>query len=54
MPRHSCGFKLANDGVDSRALQEWLRHQNIQHTVRYPGLFTSHPGTMTYPHSLPL
>ena len=38
MLRHSCGFKLANDGKDTRALQEWLGHQNIQHTVRYTEL----------------
>jgi type 1 fimbriae regulatory protein FimB/type 1 fimbriae regulatory protein FimE len=38
MLRHACGFKLANDGKDTRALQEWLGHQNIQHTVRYTEL----------------
>ena len=38
MLRHSCGFRLANDGHDTRALQEWLGHQNIQHTVRYTEL----------------
>ena len=38
MLRHACGFKLANDGEDTRALQEWLGHQNIQHTVRYTEL----------------
>jgi type 1 fimbriae regulatory protein FimE len=32
MLRHACGFKLANDGVDTRALQEWLGHSNVQHT----------------------
>jgi integrase len=35
MLRHSCGFKLANDGHDTRALQHYLGHKNIQHTVRY-------------------
>jgi site-specific recombinase XerD len=35
MLRHACGFKLANDGVDTRALQAYLGHRNIQHTVRY-------------------
>jgi integrase len=35
MLRHSCGFKLANDGVDTRSLQAYLGHKNIQHTVRY-------------------
>jgi type 1 fimbriae regulatory protein FimB/type 1 fimbriae regulatory protein FimE len=43
MLRHSCGFKLANDGVDTRSLQAYLGHKNIQHTVRYselsPGRF---------------
>ena len=34
-PRHACGFKLANDGHDTRALQHYLGHKNIQHTVRY-------------------
>jgi len=33
--RHACGFKLANDGHDTRALQHYLRHKSIQHTVRY-------------------
>jgi type 1 fimbriae regulatory protein FimB/type 1 fimbriae regulatory protein FimE len=35
MLRHACGFKLANDGVDTRALQHFLGHRNIMHTVRY-------------------
>jgi|SRR5580704_10764040 integrase len=34
MLRHACGFKLANDGHDTRALQHYLGHKNIQHTVR--------------------
>ena len=38
MLRHSCGFRLANDGHDTRALQEYLGHSNIQHTVRYTEL----------------
>jgi type 1 fimbriae regulatory protein FimB/type 1 fimbriae regulatory protein FimE len=38
MLRHACGFKLANDGHDTRALQLWLGHKNIQHTVRYTEL----------------
>ena len=24
MPRHSCGYKLANDGVDTRTIQSYL------------------------------
>src|SRR5262245_10844476 len=35
MLRHACGFKLANHGHDTRALQHYLGHKNIQHTVRY-------------------
>jgi type 1 fimbriae regulatory protein FimB/type 1 fimbriae regulatory protein FimE len=35
MLRHACGFKLANDGHDTRALQHYLGHKNITHTVRY-------------------
>ena len=38
MLRHACGFKLANDGHDSRAIQHYLGHRNIQHTVRYTEL----------------
>ena len=35
MLRHGCGYALANAGHDTRALQAWLGHKNIQHTVRY-------------------
>ncbi len=35
MLRHGCGYKLANDGHDTRAIQHYLGHRNIQHTVRY-------------------
>ncbi len=38
MLRHACGFKLANDGHDTRAIQHYLGHRNIQHTVRYTEL----------------
>lgn len=38
MLRHACGFKLANDGRDTRSLQAYLGHKNIQHTVRYTEL----------------
>jgi site-specific recombinase XerD len=38
MLRHACGYKLANDGHDTRALQHYLGHKNIQHTVRYTEL----------------
>src|SRR5262249_50305377 len=38
MLRHACGYKLANDGHDTRPLQHYLGHKNIQHTVRYTEL----------------
>lgn len=38
MLRHSTGFKLANDGRDTRSIQHYLGHRNIQHTVRYTEL----------------
>jgi type 1 fimbriae regulatory protein FimB/type 1 fimbriae regulatory protein FimE len=38
MLRHSTGYKLANQGVDTRSLQHYLGHKNIQHTVRYTEL----------------
>jgi type 1 fimbriae regulatory protein FimB/type 1 fimbriae regulatory protein FimE len=34
MLRHSCGYKLANDGIDTRAIQDWLGHVSITHTTR--------------------
>ena len=33
--RHATGYKLANDGQDTRAIQHYLGHRNIQHTTRY-------------------
>ena len=38
MLRHACGYALANRGHDTRALQSYLGHKNIQHTVRYTEL----------------
>lgn len=38
MLRHATGYKLANDGHDTRAIQHYLGHKNIQHTVRYTQL----------------
>ena len=38
MLRHGCGFALANRGHDTRAIQHWLGHKNIQHTTRYTEL----------------
>ena len=36
--RHSTGYKLANDGQDTRAIQHYMGHRSIQHTVRYTEL----------------
>jgi type 1 fimbriae regulatory protein FimB/type 1 fimbriae regulatory protein FimE len=41
MLRHSTGYKLANQGVDTLTLQAYLGHRNIQHTVRYTELATN-------------
>ena len=38
MLRHATGFKLANDGHDTRAIQAWLGHKNMQHVVRYTAM----------------
>jgi len=38
MLRHGCGYALANKGHDTRALQAYLGHRNIHHTVRYTEL----------------
>ena len=36
--RHSCGYKLANDGRDTRSIQHYLGHRSIASTVRYTAL----------------
>ena len=33
--RHACGFARADQGADTRLIQDYLGHRNIQHTVRY-------------------
>jgi type 1 fimbriae regulatory protein FimB/type 1 fimbriae regulatory protein FimE len=38
MLRHGCGYALANAGHDTRSIQAWMGHKNIQHTVRYTEL----------------
>jgi type 1 fimbriae regulatory protein FimB len=38
MLRHACGYDLANRGMDTRGIQEYLGHTNIQNTVRYTAL----------------
>lgn len=35
MLRHGCGFALADKGMDTRLIQDYLGHRNIQHTVLY-------------------
>jgi integrase len=38
MLRHACGYKLANDGHNTRAIQLYMGHKNIQNTVGYTQL----------------
>jgi type 1 fimbriae regulatory protein FimB/type 1 fimbriae regulatory protein FimE len=38
MLRHACGYKLANDGHDTRSLAHYLGHANMQSTARYTAL----------------
>jgi type 1 fimbriae regulatory protein FimB/type 1 fimbriae regulatory protein FimE len=38
MLRHATGYKPANHGHHTRAIQQYLGHKNIQHTVRYTRL----------------
>ena len=35
MLRHGCGYALANQGLDTRLIQDYLGHRNIHHTVLY-------------------
>jgi hypothetical protein len=35
MLRRGCGYALANARHDTRAIQAWMGHKNIRHTVRY-------------------
>jgi len=38
MLRHGAGYELANNGTDTRTIQDYLGHRNINHTVRYTAL----------------
>jgi site-specific recombinase XerD len=38
MLRHAKGYQLASKGYDTRAIQAYLGHKNIQHTVLYTKL----------------
>lgn len=33
--RHACGYSLADQGMDTRLIQDYLGHRNIRHTVHY-------------------
>jgi type 1 fimbriae regulatory protein FimB len=35
MLRHACGFARADQGADTRLIQDYLGHRNIQHIIRY-------------------
>lgn len=35
MLRHACGYALADLGADTRVIQDYLGHRNINHTVIY-------------------
>ncbi|KFD24782.1 tyrosine-type recombinase/integrase [Yokenella regensburgei] len=35
MLRHACGYELAEQGMDTRLIQDYLGHRNIRHTVHY-------------------
>ncbi|WP_261119694.1 tyrosine-type DNA invertase [Serratia quinivorans] len=35
MLRHACGYELAEQGLDTRLIQDYLGHRNIRHTVHY-------------------
>lgn len=35
MLRHACGYELAEQGIDTRLIQDYLGHRNIRHTVHY-------------------
>ena len=41
MLRHACGFALADQGADTRLIQDYLGHRNIQRTVRYTATNTA-------------
>ena len=41
MLRHACGYELANEGHDTRSIQQYIGHSNIQHTTRYTELAAS-------------
>jgi type 1 fimbriae regulatory protein FimB len=52
MLRHACGYDLANRGGDTRLIQGFLGHRNIQHTVKYTELDPRRYASL-YPPDLP-
>jgi type 1 fimbriae regulatory protein FimB len=35
MLRHGCGYRLVNQGADTRTIQEYLGHRDVRHTEIY-------------------
>lgn len=46
MLRHACGYALADQGADTRLIQDYMGHRNIQHTVRYTATNPARFGTL--------
>lgn len=46
MLRHACGFALADQGADTRLIQDYLGHRNIQHTLRHTATHRHKSGTV--------
>jgi site-specific recombinase XerD len=45
MLRHAKDYQLANEGIDTRAIQGYLGHRNIQNTL----IYTKHNANRTGP-----
>ena len=48
MLRHSTGFDMVNRGMDTRGIQQYLGHANIQHTVKYTALGPNRFANLTW------
>jgi len=48
MFRHSCGYYLANQGYDTRLIQEWLGHRDIRNTETYTAMNTARFNTIKW------
>jgi type 1 fimbriae regulatory protein FimB/type 1 fimbriae regulatory protein FimE len=53
MLRHGCGYALANAGHDTRALQAWLGHKNIQHARANSASLTARQPQRCHPRICP-